>query len=122
MTQPTEVDWDVYRGDWQEKYWPVLGPGSVPIGDATGWTARVQVRRSADSPVLLEWDPAEVDVGADPDDDEAPTTLRVKTLIEPDTPIPFNDARYDIEVTPPSGETTTVYAGRFRVTRDVSHD
>lgn len=121
MTEPTKETWEHYRGDSQDKYWPVFDSAGEPIADATGWTARVHIRYSANSALLHEWDPAVVDVGANPADPSV-STVRVYTPIAPDDEFSFAKAKYDVEVTTPAGKVKTLYAGEFKITSDYTHD
>jgi hypothetical protein len=50
----TEIDWEIIKGDQFDILVPVLDDDKVQI-DATGYTAKAQVRHSEAEPVLHEW-------------------------------------------------------------------
>jgi hypothetical protein len=62
----TEIDWEIIKGDQFDILVPVLDDDQIQI-DATGYTAKAQVRHGEDEPVLHEWSAAEgnLDVAAD---------------------------------------------------------
>lgn len=127
LNLPVLVNETAYRGDaWLRQYriWWRDDNGAAQMLDTTGWTARMEIKRTAadQTPLLV----ATTENG------------RITTGLQSDpygewclmVYLPGSDlsdalwaglvARYDIELTDPSGRRVTFYYGQFQVENDVT--
>lgn len=100
--------------------WPFQVDG-VPVTDFTGWSAKAQVRSSADSDtVLWEW-------STNPGTGQGTATLSDSAVTlshhgEDSSPWAWRSGVYDVRVTDNQGREAFVYEGRVMVIPAVTRD
>lgn len=109
----TALDWSLIKGDSFDLVLPVLDELGQPVALA-GWSAKAQIRRHPDDPLLHEWSAAwgNVTVGA------TSVTLHV------DGPVTalweWSIAHVSVEVTDLDGLTHTIARGTVRALDEVT--
>lgn len=112
------VDLTIEQGTTWGMAFPLLTTDDQPV-DATGWTARAQVRPQADSSIVLfEWASA---------DDLAPGRIEIANgtvtlYVAPaqSSAWTWRGGTWDLELTMPSGDVLRPVGGRVRVDPEVT--
>lgn len=108
-----QLDLCLYRSDNFSHQITWLDNDGDPI-DLTGYTAKMEARRKVGGSILMTaTESSGLDLGG------AAGTIDIK-LIPTQTDIAFRDNVYDLEVTSPGAEVTTLVQGAFTVIQDVT--
>lgn len=100
---------------WKHTFKLNQGKSSVPM-DLTGYTAKMQIRKSATSPtVLFELSTLNGRLII-----EHPGVLKILVTDEDTGDMTFNSAVYDLEITSADGETTRIVQGTITATQQVT--
>lgn len=87
------------------------------IVDLSGYSAKLQVRRNYDSPVLIELSSADGTITLSATSPNV--TLHFSNSLTEGMTV-FNDMIYDLEITSPSGSISRILQGPFSISRQVT--
>lgn len=98
---------------WGESF-PVLDATGRPV-TVDGWTARGQIRRTADDPLLHEWSATFSNLVV------SGTTVAISLPLATTRAWTWRKANYDLELTDPAGNTYRLAEGPVRVIPEITH-
>lgn len=110
----TPIDWEIIKGETFDIHIPVLDATNQPV-TVTGWTARAQVRRSEDDPVLHEWSAAASNITM------AGTEVVLAVVGAATALWSWSDAQVSIEVYEPGGKPHVIAQGPIRALPEITH-
>lgn len=103
-----DIEWFVIKGETYDITVPVLDAAGVQLPATAGYTAKAQVRRSENEPVLHEWSTAQSNLTVTT---SGSLTVTLNVIAAATSLWTWTDAFVSLDVTTPDGKTKTIAEG-----------
>jgi len=107
-------DLAINQGETWAITFPVIDGNNQPL-TVTGWTARAQVRRATDEPVLYEWSATFGNIIV------SGTTVILQVAAAVSSAWTWTNGHYDLELVDPSLHVYRIAQGAVRVSQETTH-